>query len=55
MSKVKVIGSVLGLLTHLGIYVLWEVVGQQVIVAACCDGGDHGLKEVIPAKLALFY
>ena len=38
---------------HLSIYVLWEVIGQQVVIAAGCDGGDHGLEKVVPAKLAL--
>lgn len=36
----------------LGIDVLREVVGQEVVIAAGGNGGHHGLKKVIPPKLS---
>lgn len=38
---------------HLGLNVGGEVIGEQVVVAARCDGVHHWLKEVRPAKCAL--
>ena len=39
--------------SHLGIDVFRKVIGQQVVITASRNGGDHGLKKVVPAKLAL--
>ena len=40
---------------HLAVHIGWEVVGQQVVVAACGDGLHQGLKDVCPAKGAVPY